>query len=498
MRGPEAPLLVPDGPLRLPPMIATLLLALAPAPLAAPAPSAPLVLAQDPVDRDEEYERRLEEAGDDVDELWRLYGWCTSFDMTREARSVARKIVRLDEFHRPAREALGHIEYDGRWFKNERERDKYIEEKEEEEARERGWVRWNDQWVDPADIPFLERGLVRAPDGTWVSEEDLEKMEAGWIRQDLVWIDPAEADNVTQGLWKCGDEWLPLSEADEYHASRRNWWRIPSDHLIVHSTCDRAVTMTGIRHMELAFRDLVRIYGQAPAVQLNVGLVRSVAQYNEFASEDPLGFSSLYGAYFPLSWIDWDEHVFKAGGIGVWNSETQEDDRWGPLHARFAVGLSFAQAIDSSPEALSDFGRSTSAELDVEDFLEEKRLPPWFTQGGAMFVSRFFLDLGSNANWAREWSTGSVASRGGLLPLAEVFRLPFGVGDGEGDAVEHRLLQSGLVMAFILDGENPAVREAHAKLKDALRRDRKIDDAMEELQEVLEDNEEAFRAFAGI
>ena len=479
-------------------MICTLLLALAPAPLAAPLPASPRPCVQDPVDRDEEYERRLDAAGDDVDDLWALYLWCASFDMARESRTVARKIVRLDEFHRPAREALGHIEHDGRWFKNERERDKYIEEKEEEEALARGWVRWEDQWVDPDDIPFLERGLVRAPDGMWVTTDDLEKIEAGWLRQDLVWIDPAEADKVDQGLWKCGDEWLPIDEANEYHATRRNWWAIPSDHLVVYTTCDRAVAMTGMRHMELAYRDLVRIYGQSPAAPLNVAVVRSVQQYNQFAQGDPLGYSSIYGSYFPVDWIDQDERVFYAGGVAVWNASTPEDDRWGSLHSRFAVGLSFAQAIDPSPEALSALGRSSSAELDIQDFYEEKQLPPWFTLGSSMYVSRFFIDIGSNANWAREWSTGSVASRGGLLPLREVFQLPIGVGDGEGESVERRLLQSGLLMAFLLDGESAEVREAHAKLKDALRRDRKVDDAVEELQDVLMEHEDAFRAFAGI
>ena len=32
------------------------------------------------------------------------------------------------------------------------------------------------EWVDPADVPYLERGLVRSPEGDWITAEELEKL----------------------------------------------------------------------------------------------------------------------------------------------------------------------------------------------------------------------------------------------------------------------------------------------------------------------------------
>lgn len=458
---------------------------------------------QDPKqDKKKEYEKRLKEAGDDVDALWSVHEWCDSNGMRSEARKVARKILKLDEFHPKAHEALGHVRYDGKWFNSEKELEKYKQAEEERIAKEQGLVRWEDQWVDPGDVPFLERGLVRAPDGSWVSPEDLEKMQQGWLRQDLVWVPPAEASKIEAGLWKCGDEWLSLEEANRYHSRPSRWWVIPSDHYVLHTSCDRAVAEQAIDQIEYAFRDLVRLYGVVPKVRLNVALFRSLDQYNQFASEDDLGTSGLYGAYFPVNWIDWEKRVFHAGGMGYWDASSDAGNLWGPLFVRHAAGLSFSQAVDPSPKTLSKFAKSrTGAPLDVESFLKEKSLPSWLTFGAATYVSRYWTDLrpGQDPDGMRKWSVSMISQAGGLSSLETIFDSAPVVRD-EASAERSRkwLNEAGLVVAFILDGDVPEVKQAHQALKAALKAGKGTEREIRELEKTVQKQEDELKAFAGL
>ena len=127
--------------------------------------------------RKAEFKERFDASKEDRTALWELHQWCTAFGMDREAEKVLRGILRVDDGDRKARELLGHIEYDGQWFTDEKKLAKYKADKEEAEAREKGWVRFRDAWVAPADIPFLEKGMVRDADGTWISKEDFERRE---------------------------------------------------------------------------------------------------------------------------------------------------------------------------------------------------------------------------------------------------------------------------------------------------------------------------------
>ena len=119
---------------------------------------APLILArheappQDP-DRDKEYERRREAAGKDVEALWDLHIWCSSFGMSKQSRSCLRAILKSDSDHRPAHEASGHLFFDGKWFTTQKKLDKYKKAEGERIAKEKGLVRFEDEWVPEAPRP---------------------------------------------------------------------------------------------------------------------------------------------------------------------------------------------------------------------------------------------------------------------------------------------------------------------------------------------------------
>ena len=125
--------------------------------------------AQDPAtDPKAEYEKRKKEAEGDIDKLWKLVEWCEAYGMKNEMRSTLRSILKLEPENRKAHEALGHVEYDGKWHDSEKKLEEYKKKKLEAEAKATGKVIYKGELVDPADVPFLEKGMTKDASGKWV------------------------------------------------------------------------------------------------------------------------------------------------------------------------------------------------------------------------------------------------------------------------------------------------------------------------------------------
>lgn len=476
---------------------------------------APLILVrheappQDP-DRDKEYERRREAAGKDVEALWDLHIWCSSFGMSKQSRSCLRAILKSDSDHRPAHEASGHLFFDGKWFTTQKKLDKYKKAEGERIAKEKGLVRFEDEWVPEADLPFLRRGLVRDGAGEWVSKEDLERQEAGWIRQDLVWIKPEEVENVDKGLWKCGERWLDQVEADKYHSSLERWWIIPGDHFLLHSTCDREVAEKALEVMERAWRDLRRVFGIVPARPVAVALLRDSGQYGRFAAGDQAtgrpavefaALSSVHYAFFADAWFDLKTNEYKGGGVAYWDASTDAGNSFGPHAARHAAAHSFVEALDPSPVALAKALTASNPETIRRAFYKEKKLPEWFRYGAAAYAERYFIDslvaAGGNPHWAREWSIQNIAAKGGLRPVRQVFSGELSVSDPSGSS--KLINERGLVMAFILDGACAEVLERHKAIRDALEAgDQDLSKLFGALETEINKHSSDLRKFAGL
>jgi hypothetical protein len=464
---------------------------------------------QDP-DREREYERRREAAGADVDALWELHIWCSSFDMTKQSRSCLRAILKIDRDHRAAHEASGHLFFDGKWFTTQKKLDKYKKAEEERLAKEKGLVRFEGGWVSEADLPFLKQGLVRDGAGDWVSKEDLERQEAGWIRQDLVWISPEEAENVDKGLWKCGERWLAQAEADKYHSTLERWWVIPGEHFLLHSTCDREVAEKGLEAMERAWRDLRRVFGTVPEARVPVALLRDAAQYGRFAAGDQVtgrrgaefaALSSIHYAFFADAWFDLAGREYKGGGAAYWDASAANGDSFGPHAARHAAAHSFIEALDPSPKALSKLTPASTPETVRRAFYKEKKLPEWFRYGAAAYAERYFIDslvaVGGNPHWAREWSIQNIAAKGGLRPVRQVFSTELSVSDPDGST--KLINERGLVMAFILDGACPAVLERHKAIREAIvAGDKDLSKLFGALEGEINKHSSDLRKFAGL
>lgn len=459
-------------------------------------------------DPKETYKRRRKEAGDDVDKLWELYLWCDAYGLSREGRSVLRAILKVEPNHRQAHEALGHLEYDGRWFKTEKELAKYKAEKEEREAKEKGLVRFGDEWVPAADVPYLEKGMVRDDDGNWVTREEYEKLKAGWKRQDLVWIPPDEVENIEKGLWKCGDRWLPLEDADRYHSAIERWWVIPSPEITLYTTCPRSVAERALSIAGDVWRDLARICGTGPAGPVDVVLLASAEQYGRFAAGntprgpvESSGLSSVHYAFFADAWYDFEQGRFHGAGVAYWDSSTEAGDRYGPHAFRHAAAQSYLEAIDPSPKAVQAVIESRGRSFDPEAFWEEKRFPEWFRYGAAAYVERYFVDstvaAGGDPYWPRTWSVQNILNKGGLRPLRQIFEDRLSVNDAVGSA--KLINERGLIVAFVLDGGCKEVIDAHSELKMAIQKGEKgksLARLFANLEKAIQKHEADLRRFA--
>ncbi len=297
---------------------------------------------------DDEFDRRLEEAGKDVKKLWELYLWCDSSERNREARKTALRIIKNDPDHEEARAALGHEYFDGKWFKTQKKLVAYKKKKEERTAKEQGLVRYEDGWVPKEDLPFLEKGMVRNDEGKWISAEEYKRISEGWVQHDLEWIHPDEQVNVDKGLFKCGQKWLSEEDANAFHADLNSWWKIPGDHFTLWGTCDRKVMMQVKDEMERAARDMARIYGQFPSEPVNVMILRDADQYGAFATgsdefEHPQteirGLSSIHYAFLAEAYFS-EAEGFLGMGAGYWDASTENGPKYPRiwLHDRSETG----------------------------------------------------------------------------------------------------------------------------------------------------------------
>jgi len=454
---------------------------------------APAVVAQDPAqDHQAEYEKRLKEAEGSVEKLWTVYDWCQANSLDKQGRSVLRAILKVDDNDKKAHELLGEISFDGKWFASATKVEEYKKKQLEAEAKKTGKAVFNGELVDPADLPFLEKGMKKL-DGRWVSAEDYQHISEGWTRQDLEWVAPADKPNVDKGLWKCGDKWLPEAEANKYHADLGKWWRLPSDHFWLYSTCTREIAKKASLECEHSYSDLVRMFGKSPSGPVTVLVLNSREQYNDVAAGklgagvELRGFSSLHGAFLAEIWQEPFKNGQTSAGIAYW------DPTAGALFVRHAAGQAFVEALDPSPKAMKELANEDDPQQAAKTFWDEKQVPDWYRCGAANYVEQY-LTFGGDA--LRKWSIGRVAAQGGLDSIETILKCDISLDDAAKS--DKLILESGLVMAFVLDGKCAPVTEKLAAFKLAMNTGKDVKKAGTALEEAVHKNEAALRKFAGI
>ena len=103
----------------------------------------------------------------DGDAFYELGKWAKEQSLPEEAKKAWEKAVAVDAYHKKAREALGHVFYQGRWYTDE-----------EYKRDVQGLVKWDGKWVRAEDADRLAQGLVQDESGAWVRPEELSKPAA--------------------------------------------------------------------------------------------------------------------------------------------------------------------------------------------------------------------------------------------------------------------------------------------------------------------------------
>jgi hypothetical protein len=504
-------------------MLQSLLLALsatvlAPASRERAAPPLPLPADQTQSPDEAEYDRRRKLAEKDADKLWDLYEWCGQKKLEKDAKSCLRRIVQLKPDDEKAHKLLGEVTYDGKWFPSDKKVEEYKKQQaeksakdEEKAAKEKGLVKFKDQWVTPEDLPFLQKGLSKNDKGEWVDVEEQKKFAEGWTKQDLEWVSPQEKENVAKGLWKCGDKWLDLEKANEFHSEIYTWWRIPrANKYVLLSTCDRKVAEQIDQNISNAYDDLVKCYGFEPATTPEVIVLRNQQQYESFAagdqeearpSSDSHGLSSTHYAYFADTGVNTETGELFQCGVSYWDAASEAGPKWALHSTRNALGQSFGEAIDPSPKAVEKV--KTDQRFDPKAFWAEKKVPTWFRMGAAVYAERYFTDhtvkAGGNNRWAIEWSLANLLSRGGMLPIAQVLEYEPSVDKLDETQVWYNRI--GLVTYFMIDGKCAPVTEKLVAFQAALKsgKDAKtVAAAAKALSTELAKHDTELRKFAGL
>ncbi|MEM9379580.1 MAG: hypothetical protein AAGB93_06470 [Planctomycetota bacterium] len=480
-----------------------------------------LALALHPQSFDERYRA----ARDDPDALWDLFEWCTEPERAaaseKDARRVLRRIVALEPNHVRARNQLGHVRADGRWFESERALERYRRVADVEAKKARGFVRFRRNYVHPDAVPRLRKGLRFDPEhGMWLAQRDRRRLEKGWRLQDETWIRPEDGARVDAGDWYVDGEWMALERAERLRSSVDRKWVVPGPYFRVHATTRRAVVGRAEAEMDGAVDDLRRVFGVEPLFPLDVCLLRTEEQYDRLAVGDAegeraptqmRGLHVVRPAYFAESWFEPDGRGARFAGMGVtyWNEDQEHGDLYGVHNARLAAGLAYVEAIDPSPlalaatlESMEDAEASGVPDDHAARCEREKRLPSWLRWGGAVYAERFFVDHDAAADrsrtWPREWSVDNLRGLGGLAPLPRV--LSASVDPADLDGARKLLIERGLVVAFVVDGGDEQVEQAHDALKAALaaRDDEAIRTAARALEDVLVGRRDAILRFAGL
>jgi hypothetical protein len=337
----------------------------------------------------------------------------------------------------------------------------------------------------------------------------------GWIQVDMMWIPPEELPNVEKGLYKCGGQWLPLAEANQYHASPGQEWHLrmqdPRMQKIyrfeIFSTADRQVAEAALKCAEWTFPMLVDACGVAPEETSSLIVLRNLDQYKAFAAGTPspeqTGYSSITGAFVCESFYDRRRTRFLRAGVTYWDPSTTSLNVWGKMNTRAAAALGFLEAVDPSPKSEVKSLRASGQGQGAE-FWAEKKLETWFRYGVAFYAAGLFFDEDAQANGGdpyevRNWLIGQMIAPGGLNPLDTIFAFRLEPQpEAAAVASEKKVWEAGLIVAFILEGKCPPVVEAHRGLKAALRNGEGHVAAFEGLKTQVKNHEAELREFAGL
>src|SRR5262245_8796752 len=164
---------------------------------------------------DAETDAKIAEAGKDVAKLMELGASLKTAGKDDGAKKAYKKVLEFDPNNEAAHKELRHHFYDNKWFESYAELSKYRRE-ETARMKEKGLVRFKDQWVPEADLPYMNMGWVKDDKGVWQNPVEVEEQKQladfkakgfQFRADDNSWIAPTDTAQWQANMWKCGDQW---------------------------------------------------------------------------------------------------------------------------------------------------------------------------------------------------------------------------------------------------------------------------------------------------
>jgi hypothetical protein len=502
-------------------MIAVLFWIVFPFPCAVSASASTTVLE---AREDPEVDAKIASAGGNIPKLLELATAYSTANKDEAAKKVYKKILEIDATNEAAHKALNHQFYDKKWFESFAELSKYKRDVLAK-MKGKGLARYKDEWVAEADVPYLNMGWTKDEKGVWTNPYEMAqlKQQSDWRAahyrfrdDDNSWIAPEDVDKWAALKFKCGDEWLEMAKADEYHSKFGQWWQLDGAHFVLWTTCDWVGGNLARWNAEQMQPDLVRIFGVEPTTKPHFLVLNNLEQYNRAAGGTPPlvpeseGISSLHGAYFADSFFDVDAKPpqFVGCGVSYWDRKDDKLKFWGPYWLRWAAAQSWIDAIDPSwgavGEKIAAAQRGDNSLMTPAAFWGEKKIPRWLRYGAASYVERYMKNpeaaKGADPWDMRAFAFGEVKKAGGLHKLDDIFAFTLDINRADNSSRLYH--EAGLLVAFLLDGAegNKDLAKKHEAFKTALKSGSKADvtAAVEALQKELVKNEAKIKKFAGL
>lgn len=238
------------------------------------------------IDRGPEFKEEFQKRWDSLPEsdanvAFELGLWCEDRGHSAEAQKCFEKTISIDPDHAMAREKLGHLFYNGKWYTNA-----------EDYYKARGFVKFKGGWIPKEDKEKIDQGLVKLPDGTWVPGESLKQGET----------QPSSAAAPSQKPVKKLAEkkvWQRQVRDDAFYEdfSGSVPWeqrhKLETKHYILETSTSMAHAKRYADMLDKIYEKYCKVFGEPPSPRKCLVWIHSSQQ--EFASIHRTGAGGFYG-----------------------------------------------------------------------------------------------------------------------------------------------------------------------------------------------------------
>lgn len=406
--------------------------------------------------KEQEYEELLKQTDlTDVEAVLKLVNWCNQNKLESKSKKHLRDLIKLDPENDTAREMLGYVKYEGKWY-TPRELKAFQEKEEREKKIKAGFVEYKGEWLPKEDVEQLKAGKVKYKD-KWVTPIEKERLEKNLILYEGQWISKEDVEKLKQGLFNVGGDWVNKEEADRVHSDWEDPWILKSTHikLTTNKNYDYAQQILGEGEgIYKLINKLIQVEPLLDESLLNLYVCSTLEEYNNLGNAIGDERSSNYSVFFL-------EDSPEEGPLSVTYSvgDKEDDIRYTKGLVRHAIVEQYLRRID-----------------------EKGELPDWFIKGQAAKLERFFVKEYIS------WSLKSLRRVGGFIKTSQYF--------DSFAYTEQEIYQAGLLCAYLDSNKvSERVKSSYQKALKAIVDKKKISSEFAALEKSLTKDEKNIRAY---